>query len=96
MATSVTRNVSVRLVVVEGDKAIRTINNFGDIGDRAIKKIVNATAPASKGLMAVSVVSEQVRFGLPEIDTDACLALAFLANSTTAPQIFYAAGFAER
>lgn len=34
--------------------------------------------------------------GLPEIDTDACLALAFLANSTTAPQLFFAAGFAER
>lgn len=64
MATSVTRNVSVRLVVVDGDKAIRTINNFGDISERAIKKIVDATAPASKGLMAVSVVSEQVRFGM--------------------------------
>lgn len=64
MATSVTRNVSIRLVVVEGDKAIRTINNFGDISDRAIRKIVDATAPASKGLMAISVVSEQVRFGM--------------------------------
>lgn len=34
--------------------------------------------------------------GLPEIDTDACLALAFLANSTTAPQLMFAAGMAER
>lgn len=34
--------------------------------------------------------------GLPEIDTDACLALAFLSSGTVAPQIFFAAGFAER
>lgn len=34
--------------------------------------------------------------GLPKIDTDACLALAFLANSTTAPQLMFAAGMAER
>jgi len=34
--------------------------------------------------------------GLPSIDTDACLALAFLANSTTAPQMMFAAGMAER
>ncbi|MDX2073022.1 MAG: hypothetical protein SFX19_01500 [Alphaproteobacteria bacterium] len=34
--------------------------------------------------------------GLPKIDTDACLALAMLCNATTAPQICYAAGFAER
>lgn len=67
MATSVTRNVSVRLVVVDGDKAIRTITNFGDISERAIKKIVDATAPASKGLMAISVVSEQVRYGLDNL-----------------------------
>ena len=34
--------------------------------------------------------------GLPKIDIDACLALAFLANSTTAPQLMFAAGMAER
>lgn len=34
--------------------------------------------------------------GLPGIDTDACLALAFLANGTTAPQLMFAAGMAER
>lgn len=34
--------------------------------------------------------------GLPEIDTDACLALAFMANSTTAPQLMFAVGMAER
>lgn len=34
--------------------------------------------------------------GLPKIDTNACLALAFMANSTAAPQIMFAAGFAER
>jgi hypothetical protein len=34
--------------------------------------------------------------GLPKIDTNACIALAFMANSTTAPQLMFAAGFAER
>lgn len=34
--------------------------------------------------------------GLPKIDTNACLAFAFMANSTAAPQIMFAAGFAER
>ncbi len=34
--------------------------------------------------------------GLPKIDTDACLALAFLSNGTTAPQLMFAAGMAER
>ena len=34
--------------------------------------------------------------GLPLIDPDACLALSFYANSTAAPQLMLAAGFAER
>ena len=34
--------------------------------------------------------------GLPKIDTDACLALTFLSNGTTAPQLMFAAGMAER
>lgn len=34
--------------------------------------------------------------GLPKIDTDACLSLAFFANSTGAPQLMFAAGMAER
>jgi hypothetical protein len=34
--------------------------------------------------------------GLPKIDTDACLSLAFFSNSTTAPQLMFAAGMAER
>lgn len=33
--------------------------------------------------------------GLPKIDTDACLCLAFFANSTAAPQLMFAAGMAE-
>ena len=34
--------------------------------------------------------------GLPRIDTNACLALTFMANGTTAPQLMFAAGLAER
>lgn len=33
--------------------------------------------------------------GLPKIDTDACLSLAFFANSTGAPQMMFAAGMVE-
>lgn len=67
MAASVTRNVSVRLVVVDGDKAIRTVKDFGDIGDRAIRKIVDATAPASRQLLAVNVAGEQLRYGMENL-----------------------------
>lgn len=34
--------------------------------------------------------------GLPKIDIDACLSLAFFSNSTSAPQLMFAAGMAER
>ena len=34
--------------------------------------------------------------GLPKIDTDASLAMAFLSNGTAAPQLLFAAGTAER
>lgn len=34
--------------------------------------------------------------GLPKIDNAACIAMAFMANSTTAPQMMFAAGLAER
>jgi lambda family phage tail tape measure protein len=54
-------------VVIEGDKAIRTVKDFGDIGDRAIRKIVDATKPASKELLAVNVIGEQLRFGMENL-----------------------------
>ncbi len=65
MATSVsTRNVSIRIAVIEGDKARRELVLTGEAGQRALAKIKEATAPASKSLLAVNVVSEQVRYGM--------------------------------
>ncbi len=64
MATATTRNVSIRLAVIEGDKARRELAMTGDAGERALKKIKDATAPASRSLLAVNAVSQEVRLGM--------------------------------
>ena len=64
MATATTRNVSIRLAVIEGDKARRELALTGDAGERALKKIKDATAPASRSLLAVNAVSQEVRLGM--------------------------------
>lgn len=64
MATATTRNVSIRLAVIEGDKARRELAMTGDAGERALKRIKDATAPASRSLLAVNAVSQEVRIGM--------------------------------
>jgi lambda family phage tail tape measure protein len=64
MATATTRNVSIRLAVIEGDKARRELALTGDTGERALKKIKDATAPASRSLVAINAVSQEVRYGM--------------------------------
>ena len=64
MATSTTRNVAIRLSVIEGDKARRELTSTGDVGEKALKKIKDATTPASRSLLAVNAVSQEVRLGM--------------------------------
>ena len=64
MATTTTRNVSIRLAVIEGDKARRELTSTGDVGEKALRKIKDATTPASRSLLAVNAVSQEVRLGM--------------------------------
>jgi phage-related minor tail protein len=66
MATA-TQNISIRIAVVDGDKVRRELTLTGEAGQRALAKIKEATAPASKSLVAVNVVSEQVRYGMENL-----------------------------
>jgi phage-related minor tail protein len=63
MATAV-QNISVRIAVIDGDKARRELVLTGEQGQRALAKIKEATAPASRSLVAVGVVVEQLRYGM--------------------------------
>lgn len=64
MATATTRNVSIRLAVIDGDKARHELRSTGDTGERALKKIKDSTQPASRALLAVNAVSQEVRLGM--------------------------------
>ena len=60
---SSTKNISIRIAVVDGDKVRRELTLTGETGERALKKIKEATRPAAKSLSAINVVAEQVRNG---------------------------------
>lgn len=64
MATTSTRNVSIRLSVIEGNKVRQELTLTGDAGEKALRKIQNAAAPASRSLLAVNAVSQEVRIGM--------------------------------
>lgn len=64
MATTTTRNVSIRLSVIEGDKVRQELTLTGEAGEKALRKIQNAAAPASRSLLAVNAVSQEVRIGM--------------------------------
>jgi phage-related minor tail protein len=66
MATA-TQNISIRIAVVDGDKVRRELTLTGEAGQRALAKIKEATAPATKSLAAVNVVGEQVRYGMENL-----------------------------
>jgi lambda family phage tail tape measure protein len=66
MATA-TQNISIRIAVVDGDKVRRELTLTGEAGQRALAKIKEATAPATKSLAAVNVVGEQVRYGMQNL-----------------------------
>lgn len=66
MATA-TQNISIRIAVIDGDKTRREMTLVGEEGKRALQKIREATAPASKTLVAVNVVSQQFRSELENL-----------------------------
>lgn len=68
MATTVsTRNVSIRIAVIDGDKVRRELTLTGEAGQRALAKIREATTPASKSLLAINAVSQEVRIGMENL-----------------------------
>lgn len=62
-----TQNISIRIAVVDGDKTRREMTLIGKEGQRALKAIEEATKPASRQLIAVNVVGEQVRYGMEHL-----------------------------
>lgn len=91
------------LPLQDGDTGVQAVASVTLAGSTATAGSFGVTImkPLGVGLIPSSGVGYWRDYlaglpGLPEIDTDACLALAFLANGTVQPQIFYAAGFAER
>ena len=66
MATS-TQLLSIRIAVVDGDKARRELTLTGEQGQRALQRIQEASKPASRELAGFNVVGEQVRFGMEHL-----------------------------
>jgi len=62
-----TQNVSIRIAVIDGDKVRRELTLTGETGQRALKRIEDATKPASRQLVAVNVVGEQLRYGMENL-----------------------------
>ena len=62
-----TQNVSIRIQVLEGDKARKELTLTGEQGQLALQKIREATKPASKELALVNVAGEQLRFGMENL-----------------------------
>ncbi|MEQ9330262.1 hypothetical protein [Thalassobaculum sp.] len=55
------RSIYVRLGVRDADAAVRQLEQFGARGGRAVQAITTATAPASRGLLAVNAAAGEVR-----------------------------------
>ena len=66
MATA-NQNITIRVAVVDGDKVRRELTLTGEQGQRALAKIQEATKPASRELVALNVVGEQVRYGMENL-----------------------------
>jgi len=66
MATT-TQLLSIRIAVIDGDKARRELTLTGEQGQRALQRIQQASKPASKELAALNVVGEQVRYGMENL-----------------------------
>lgn len=85
----------ISLPLASGDTGVRGVTSVtlagttGTAGDFGVS-IVRPLAILPIGLLGSGTVRDFIAGlpSIPEIKTDACLALAWLANTTTAPQIF--------
>lgn len=59
-----TRNLSVRLAVVDGGKVKAELRDVGESGQRSLRRIEEASRPASRALLAVDGAAGQVRGSL--------------------------------
>ncbi len=59
-----TRNLAVRLAVVDGGKVKAELRDVGESGQRSLRRIEEASRPASRALLAVDGAAGQVRGSL--------------------------------
>lgn len=58
------KNLAVRLSLEGGAKVKAELKDVGDTGDKALKRVAAASAPASTGLRALNVVTSELRSGI--------------------------------
>lgn len=71
MPTAAIQNIAIRIGLIGAEEAARKMDRFGGSFDTAVAKIKNATSPASRSLLAVNVVTEQLRYGMENLSTGA-------------------------
>ncbi|MBL0320071.1 MAG: phage tail length tape measure family protein [Alphaproteobacteria bacterium] len=60
------QNIAIRVAFEGGDKAERDMKQLGDSGERAIKKIHDATKPTGDGLKILNGIMHEVKGGFEE------------------------------
>ena len=65
-----THNVAIRVALEGTEDATRRIQAFGDEGEKAIKKVHDATAPASGGLKLVNAASEEMHDKMRDLSSE--------------------------
>ena len=58
------RSLAIRLAVVDGGKVKAELRDVGDAGSRSLKRIEDASRPASRALQALDGVAGEVRGNL--------------------------------
>ncbi len=64
---SANQTLTVRIAVIDGEKARRDLVLIGKEGRDALRLIEEATKPATRQLLAVNVVGEQLRYGMQNL-----------------------------
>ncbi len=75
-----TRDVSIRISVIEGDKVRRELTLTGEEGQKALEKIKEATKPASEELVALNAASEELHDKFHELSSEAGTLGSFLSK----------------
>ncbi len=71
MATTTTRSIAIRLGLIDADKVQNRLVSLGDTGERALRKVKDAAAPASRSLIAINAVSQEVHHGMQNLASSA-------------------------